>query len=155
MALNADNGEKIWESRPIQKLGGTFVLTAPPLVWNNYVIAGSAFGDVPFEGTNATASKGSITALNKSTGKVVWKINTTAGDWVKGKNASINGGATVWSGGAIDVDKGIAYLPCGNPAPDFDASTRPGKALYSNSVIAVDITTGKILWSTLWQQARY
>ena len=64
------------------------------------------------------------------------------------KNASTNGGATIWSGGAIDTDKGIVYLPCGNPAPDFDASSRPGENLYSNNVIAVNISTGKILWAT-------
>ncbi|WP_292391418.1 PQQ-binding-like beta-propeller repeat protein [Methanosarcina sp. UBA5] len=146
IALNAENGRKIWESSALQPLGGSFVLTSPPLVWKDCIILGSAFGDVVLQG--APATKGTVTALNKKTGKIVWQINTTAGDWVKGKNASTNGGATVWSGGAIDTQKGIVYLPCGNPAPDFDASSRPGENLYSNNVIAVNITTGKILWAT-------
>lgn len=148
VALNADTGKKIWESHPLQPLGGSFVLTSPPLIWEDYIIAGSAFGDVPLEGGGPIASKGTVTALDKMTGKIIWQINTTVGDWVKGKNASINGGAAVWSGGAIDTEKGIVYLPCGNPAPDFDASSRPGESLYSNNVIAVNITTGKILWAT-------
>jgi alcohol dehydrogenase (cytochrome c) len=146
IALNAENGKKIWESPALQPLGGSFVLTSPPLVWKNYLILGASFGDVVREG--APATKGKVTALDKKDGKIVWQINTTVGDWVKGKNASINGGATVWSGGAIDADKGILYLPCGNPGPDFDASSRPGKNLYANNVIAVDIRTGKILWAT-------
>jgi glucose dehydrogenase len=95
-----------------------------------------------------TRSKGTETALDKKTGKVVWQINTTIGEWVTGKNASVNGGATTWSGGSIDTDKGILYLPCGNPAPDFNVSTRPEQNLYSNHVIAVNISTGKILWAT-------
>jgi glucose dehydrogenase len=110
------------------------------------VIAGSAFGDAP--GFDAPATKGIVTALDKNTGKIIWQINTTVGDWVTGKNASVNGGAATWSGGAIDANKGIVYLPCGNPAPDFDASTRPGETLYANHVIAVNISDGKILWAT-------
>ena len=146
VALNAENGKKIWESPALQPLGGSFVLTSPPVVWKDYVVVGSAFGDVVLQG--APAAKGTETALNKKTGKVVWQINTTIGKWVTGKNASVNGGATTWSGGSIDMDKGILYLPCGNPAPDFNVSSRLGNNLYSNHVIAVNISTGKILWAT-------
>ena len=144
VALNAENGTKIWESPDLQPAVESFILTAPPLIWKDYVIAGSAFGDSPLYG----ATKGIVTALDKKTGKMIWQINTTTGDWVTGKNASVNGGADAWSGGAIAADKGIVYLPCGNPAPDFDASTRPGKTLYANHVIAVNISDGKILWAT-------
>ena len=63
-------------------------------------------------------------------------------------NNSTNGGADAWTGGAIDTDKGIVYIPVGNAAPDFDASTRPGYNNYSSNVIAVNITNGKILWAT-------
>ena len=146
VALNADNGTKIWESPALQPLGGSFVLTSPPLVWKDYLILGSAFGDVVLEGSPAT--KGTVTALDKKTGNITWQINTTVGDWVEGENATVNGGATVWTGGAIDTEKGVVYLPCGNPAPDFDASSRPGDNLYSNNVIAVNITTGEIIWAT-------
>ena len=52
VALNADNGTKIWESPALQPLGGSFVLTSPPLVWKDYLILGSAFGDVVLEGVS-------------------------------------------------------------------------------------------------------
>ncbi len=146
IALNAENGKKIWESSALQPVGGSFVLTSPPLVWKDYLILGSAFGDVVLEGP--APNKGTVTALNKNTGKIVWQTYTAVGDWVEGENASVNGGATVWTGGAIDTDKGVVYLPCGNPAPDFDASSRPGENQYANNVIAINIKTGKILWAT-------
>ena len=63
VALNADNGKKIWESPALQPRGGSFVLTSPPLVWKDYVILGSAFGDVVLQG--APATKGTVTALDK------------------------------------------------------------------------------------------
>jgi alcohol dehydrogenase (cytochrome c) len=146
VALNAENGTKIWESPALQPLGGSFALTSPPLVWKDYVIVGSAFGDVVLEG--APPAKGTETAIDKKTGEIVWQINTTVGKWVTGKNASFNGGATTWTGGSIDADKGIVYLPCGNPAPDFNTSSRLGKTPYANHVIAVNISTGKIIWAT-------
>ena len=46
------------------------------------------------------------------------------------------------------MEKGIIYLPWGNPAPDFIATSRPEPTKYANSLIAIDIATGKILWDT-------
>ncbi|MFB3764575.1 MAG: PQQ-binding-like beta-propeller repeat protein [Methanotrichaceae archaeon] len=145
VALDATSGKLIWNSGPIRPLGGAFRISAPPLIWKNYVIAGSALGDAPPFGM---PNKGSVTALDKATGKILWTINTTEGEWVTGKNASVNGGASAWSGGAIDTEKGIVYIPTGNPAPDFYATTRPPPNLYANHVMAINITDGKVLWAT-------
>lgn len=79
---------------------------------------------------------------------MLWNIETTTGEWVeKGKNPP-NGGATAWSGGSIDVDTGIAYIPLGSASPNFNASTRQSPNLYSNHMVAVDIKEGKIIWAT-------
>jgi alcohol dehydrogenase (cytochrome c) len=145
LAIDAEKGTKIWESPIIQPIGEAFTISAPPLIWRDYIIVGSALGDEPPFGV---AEKGSVTALSKKDGKIIWQIKTAVGEWVEGKNASQNGGATTWSGGAIDTEKGIVYLPIGNAAPDFTAETRPGPNLYSSHVIAVNITDGKILWAT-------
>ncbi len=145
IAVDAMNGTKIWESPVVQPLGEAFRISAPPLIWKDIVIAGSALGDEPPFGI---AQKGTVTGLDKKTGKIIWQTKTAVGEWVDGENASQNGGATVWSGGAIDTDKGVVYLPIGNAAPDFVAATRPGANNYSSNVIAVNITDGKILWAT-------
>lgn len=145
LAIDAEKGTKIWESPIVQPIGEAFSISAPPLIWKDVVIVGSALGDEPPFGV---AQKGTVTALSKKDGKIIWQIKTAVGDWVEGKNASMNGGATTWSGGSIDMDKGIVYLPIGNAAPDFTADTRPGPNLYSSHVIALNITDGKILWAT-------
>jgi alcohol dehydrogenase (cytochrome c) len=146
VALNAQTGQKIWESAKIGT-GPAFREPAPPLIWNNIILAGSALGDEPPFGV---AQKGSVTGLDKATGKTLWTTPLAVGDWVTTyPNASQNGGATSWTGGAVDLSTGVAYLPVGNPSPDFYLTTRaPGPNKYSNSVIAVNFTDGKILWDT-------
>jgi alcohol dehydrogenase (cytochrome c) len=145
VALDANTGKKIWESDPIGPIGKNALLqtVAPPLLWKNYIIEGSAGGDVPPPGTPA---KGTIVALDKQTGKKVWQIYTAVGAWVN--NSNLTTGADPWSGGAVDMDKGVAYIPCGNAAPDFNATLRPPPSNYSNHVIAVNLADGKILWAT-------
>lgn len=145
LAIDAEKGTQIWESPILQPNSTAFRISAMPLIWKDYVIAGSALGDEPPFGF---PQKGTVTAIDKKTGLIVWQTKLAVGDWVEGKNASKNGGATAWSGGAIDMDKGIVYLPVGNPAPDFTAETRPWPNLYANHVVAVNLADGKILWAT-------
>jgi alcohol dehydrogenase (cytochrome c) len=40
----------------------------------------------------------------------------------------------------------VLYVPVGNPAPDFYRDVRPGDNLYTNSAVALDVKTGKLLW---------
>jgi alcohol dehydrogenase (cytochrome c) len=72
----------------------------------------------------------------------------TQGEWVKPGKTPFNGGATAWSGGSLDPDSGILYLPLGSASPNFNASTRQTPNLYSNHMIAVNITNGNIIWTT-------
>jgi alcohol dehydrogenase (cytochrome c) len=145
VALNATNGELIWESASIGPNQLGYELPMPPIVWRDYVVVGAALGDDPPFNPPA---KGTIHAFNRTNGETIWNISTVTGAWVEGVNGTQNGGASVWSGGSIDPETGIMYLPTGNPAPDFDISTRPQPNEYANSVIAVDIRNGNILWAT-------
>jgi alcohol dehydrogenase (cytochrome c) len=145
VALNATDGKLIWESASIGPNQLGYELPMAPILWGDYVIAGSALGDTPPYNPPA---KGKITAFNRTNGEMIWNISTVTGAWVEGVNGTKNGGASVWSGGSLDPETGIMFLPIGNPAPDFDSSTRPPPNLYTNSIIAVDIRTGKILWAT-------
>lgn len=144
VALNASDGSVIWVSPPVNA-SEYYLVSAPPVVWEDYVIVGSALGDEP---PFKPASKGTVTALDRMTGAIIWQIPTAVGEWVEGSNADKNGGATVWSGGALDTDTGVIYLPVGNPAPDFTDETRSMECLYTNHMIAVNVSDGRILWAT-------
>ena len=65
-------------------------IDAAPIVWKDYVIAGSAGGSLP-PGTGFV--KGNITALNGTSGEIIWNLDTTTGEWVKPGKTPPNGGA--------------------------------------------------------------
>jgi PQQ-dependent dehydrogenase (methanol/ethanol family) len=56
------------------------------------------------------------------------------------------GGGSVWTTPAIDAELGLIYIGTGNPSPQMDDSTRPGDNLYTVSLVALDIDTGKLQW---------
>ncbi|HYZ51476.1 MAG TPA: PQQ-binding-like beta-propeller repeat protein, partial [Nitrososphaeraceae archaeon] len=139
VAINATNGTIVWQSQALGNSKIGYHVTTQPIVWKDYVIAGSAaHGD---DTNGVLLVQGNISALNATNGRIIWNIRTTAGDWVKpGKAPTYNGDASAWSGGYIDPETGITYIPLGSPSPNFNATTRKGPNLYANHMIAVNIT---------------
>lgn len=56
------------------------------------------------------------------------------------------GGGSLWTHPAVDPELGLLFVGTGNPAPQLDAHTRPGDNLYTVSIVALDIHTGKMKW---------
>lgn len=54
-------------------------------------------------------------------------------------------GGAFWTTFALDPQQGVLYVPAGNPAPDFFPELRPGQNLYTNSVIALDPRSGRMM----------
>ena len=147
VAINATNGMIVWQSPALGNSKIGYHVTTHPIVWKDYVIVGSAaHGD---DTNGVLLVQGNITALNATNGRIIWNIRTTAGDWVKpGKAPAYNGDASAWSGGSIDPETGVTYIPLGSPSPNFNATTRKGPNLYANHMIAVNVTNGKMIWAT-------
>src|SRR5438094_285738 len=55
-------------------------------------------------------------------------------------------GGGVWTQPAIDPDLGLVYVNVGNPSPDYDGSARKGENLFTNSIVALHLQTGKLAW---------
>jgi alcohol dehydrogenase (cytochrome c) len=55
-------------------------------------------------------------------------------------------GGSVWTPVSLDAKSGTLFVPVGNPAPDFYKEARVGDNLYTNSLVALDVKTGKLLW---------
>jgi alcohol dehydrogenase (cytochrome c) len=147
VAINATDGEIVWQSPVLGNPKIGYNIPSPPIVWKDYVIVGSAGGgDVP---NGVGLVQGNITALNIIDGSIIWNLHTTKGEWVNPRTAPpYNGDASAWSGGSLDPETGIIYIPLGSPSPNFNATTRQSPNLYANHMIAVNVTNGKIIWAT-------
>lgn len=146
IALNRSNGELLWDTTMAdyrQNYNGT----SAPLVADGLVISGTAGGD---EGV-----RGFVAAYDQATGREVWRFWTVPRPgqpgaeevehtW-QGANADHRAGAT-WMTGTYDPELGLLYWPVGNPGPDFDGSDRLGDNLYTDSVVALEVKTGKLKW---------
>jgi glucose dehydrogenase len=56
------------------------------------------------------------------------------------------GGGTIYMPPTVDAATGTVYVGTGNPAPVLVGAKRPGKNLYTDSILALDADTGKLKW---------
>jgi outer membrane protein assembly factor BamB len=95
-------------------------------------------------------STGVAVLLDPETGKETWHWQVVEEDFWG--NIEINSGGGLWFPPAIDTRRGVSYWGTGNPSPVPglkgypNGSSRPGPNLYTNSLIALDHRTGKLLW---------
>ena len=52
-----------------------------------------------------------------------------------------------WGAGTMDEQRGLIFLPIGQPAAQYYGGARHGSNLYSSSIVALDANTGKVRWS--------
>ena len=55
-------------------------------------------------------------------------------------------GGGIWTAPAVDSELGMVYVNISNPTPNYDGSSRKGTNLFTNSVVALNASTGKLMW---------
>ena len=142
LALNRFTGELVWETRmadPRQNYGAT----SAPLVVGKLVIVGPSGGD---EGI-----RGFVAAFDTETGKEEWRFWTVpkpgepGSETWSGTDVAHRCGAA-WMTGTYDPALETLYWPTGNPCPDYDGSQRKGDNLYTDSILALEASTGRLKW---------
>jgi alcohol dehydrogenase (cytochrome c) len=143
LALDMGDGSLLWSREVASATSGQY-LSMPPLIYGDLVIVGPAGGDF--------GAKNWVGAFRLDNGEPVWRFNLIpdpgepgAETW-KNQEALKHGGGSLWTPLSLDIKAGIVYLPVGNPAPDFYGEVRPGDNLYTNSLVALDVHSGKLLW---------
>ena len=142
LALDANDGHTLWDHEIDARVPGVTMPMAP-IAANGLVFIGHAGGD-------QTGVSGHAYALDAADGHVVWKFDVVPDEpavratWPNAARYPITGGA-FWTSFTLDAERGVLYLPAGNPAPDFDVEARGGDNLYTNSIIALDAATGRLL----------
>ncbi|MGH6828206.1 MAG: pyrroloquinoline quinone-dependent dehydrogenase, partial [Rhizomicrobium sp.] len=130
---------------------GEIGLHTTPTVVNNVVLVGSSFkeGSQPLEVNN---TKGLVRAFDVRTGRMLWTFRDIPqkgqfgyDSWKNG-SADRNGNTGVWTGITVDPELNSVYLPVEDPTNDFYGGARPGNDLFGDSLVCVDLTTGKMKW---------
>lgn len=143
LALNAASGALVWAVKAADaKQGETF--TMAPLLFEDLVLIGPAGSE--------NGISGWVGAFRLRDGSLVWKFQTVPGatlarseSWGNPQGIKLGGGS-VWTPFTLDADKGQLFVAVTNPAPDLPANLRPGDNRYTNSVVVLDVRTGKLLW---------
>jgi alcohol dehydrogenase (cytochrome c) len=144
IALDLTTGKEVWRTKSADPQDG-FSMTGAPLVANGVVITGVAGAEF--------GHRGYLEGLDPQTGEQLWRTysipapgepgsETWAGESMK------TGGGSTWITGSYDPELDLVFWGTGNPAP-WNPLGRQGDNLYTNSILAIQPSTGKVVW---WYQ---
>jgi outer membrane protein assembly factor BamB len=146
-ALDPHSGKQVW----IRKLTANAregIDMAPQLYDGKLLISTIPGNSSSFYSGGAY---GIVYALDARTGKVLWSFSTVKGGATLWGDPKVNGGGGLWYPPAVD-SHGRVFIGTANPSPyplsksDPNARSRPGPNLYTDSLVALDGATGKLLW---------
>jgi alcohol dehydrogenase (cytochrome c) len=144
IAIDKASGKLVWEAQ-VADPGQGEVFTSPPLIVKDMVVTGMAGAEF--------GVRGWIEALDMKTGKRRWRSYTIPGPgepghetWKDNYDAWKTGGGSTWVTGSYDPELNIIVWGTANPGPDWDNAFRPGDNLWTDSTLAFNADTGKILW---------
>src|SRR4029077_11405735 len=164
VALNAKTGEivhtfgkdgvvdlKLEDDQNMDLVTGEGGLHATPLVVGDVIVIGAAHlpGGSPRSKTN---EKGYVRGFDAKTGKRLWIFHTIprpgefGNDTWEKDSWSYTGNAGVWGQMSADPELGLVYLPVELPTGDYYGGNRPGAGLFGESIVALDVKTGRRKW---------
>jgi len=139
------------DDQVLDPITGEIGLNTGPIVARDVVLVGAAHraGNAPRSKANA---KGYVRAFDVRTGKRVWIFHTipTPGEfgndtWEK-DSWSYSGNTGVWAPFSVDEELGMVYLPVELSTGDYYGGHRPGSNLFTETLLAVELNTGKRVW---------
>jgi quinoprotein glucose dehydrogenase len=124
--------------------------SSPPVISNDVIVVGPAL--TPGGRVNIANVKADIMGFDVRTGRKLWTFHTIPREgepgfesW-KGDSAQYTGNAGIWGPFSADPALGYVYLSIESATNDVYGGHRPGNNLYSDSLVCLDIKTGKMIW---------
>ena len=142
---------KLDDDQEMDLITGEVGLHATPVIAKDVVVIGAAHksGGVPKSYRNV---KGYVRGFDVKTGKRLWIFHTIPkpgefgiDTWEK-DSWSYTGNTGVWGQISIDPELELVYLPVEEPTGDYFGAHRPGNGLFGETLVAVDLHTGKRKW---------
>ena len=124
-----------------------YSMTNPPAFVEGNLLIGLPISDRLISG-------GLVASVDGKTGAIRWVFNTIPqgpqdAGWEIAKDTWSDDeryGGGVWLPPSVDPDLGMVYFNAANPSPNYDGSSRKGKNLFTDSMLAVDLETGDLEW---------
>ncbi|WLS79051.1 pyrroloquinoline quinone-dependent dehydrogenase [Erwinia pyri] len=137
----ADNG--VLNLNQWNKVNAKYPLSVlqPPTVVGNHLLVGWAGKDWAY----AEAPAGTVFSINAQTGEREWTFEAIPAEIRKR-----TGTANVWTHMSADEAHGLVYLPVSSPSPNYWGGNRVDPVPLGTSTTALDINTGKVVWSRQW-----
>ncbi len=144
VALDRKSGVAKWTIQA-ERIEENFSITPAPVYFDGLVITGFAGAD--------RGTRGRVKAYDADDGRLVWTFYTIPGPgepghetWPQDNDSWKYGGGAVWQTPAIDPELGLVYFSTGNAGPDYNGAVRAGDNLFTVSIVAVELNTGKYRW---------
>jgi len=142
VALDAKAGIERWAVHVGENPTGHSI-TAAPLIVGDKVIVGVSGGEAGI--------RGFLDAYDAKTGAPIWRFWTVPSPGEPGSeswpgDSWVHGGGATWLTGSYDPALKLLYWGTGNPGPDWNGDSRKGDNLYTSSLVAIDVDTGKARW---------
>ena len=122
-------------------------MASPGMVYRNLIITGAQGKEDDAEGPAMD-----VRAWDLHSGRLVWTFHTIPhpgeaeyGTWPKDYWETAGTPAN-WGAATLDAQRGLVFLPIGQPAAQYYGGARPGQNLYSSSIVALDANTGEPRW---------
>ncbi len=130
-AVNRTSGEILWTS--VVDTHPDVLLDSSPIIFGNQLFIGVSAIELTHEQPYDFTFRGSVVALDKTNGAQLWKT------WLSQNDATSGAGVSVWSSASIDETRNLLYIGTGQ---GLEAPASP----FSDSLLALDISTGAIVW---------
>ncbi|HZI53849.1 MAG TPA: pyrroloquinoline quinone-dependent dehydrogenase, partial [Chitinophagaceae bacterium] len=135
----------------VDPLTATIGSTSPPIIVNDVIIMGASF-PVGLAPVSKKQVRGDIMGYDVKTGKQLWIFHTIPQQGEEGNDTWENdswkytGNASAWAPLTADPELGYVYLPIEAATGDFYGGHRPGDNLFSQSLVCLNVKTGKKVW---------
>jgi quinoprotein glucose dehydrogenase len=139
------------DDQEIDPLSSEIGIHSTPAIGRNTIVVGAAHkpGGVPTSKTNV---KGFVRGYDVRTGKRKWIFHNIPRPGEFGFDTWLNdswsytGNTGAWGESSIDEDRGVVYVGVEAPTGDFYGGPRPGNNLFGESLVALDLETGRRKW---------
>jgi alcohol dehydrogenase (cytochrome c) len=143
VSLDAKTGKERWH-KVISDFDQQYFSTMSPIVIGDHLLVGTGDDlDAP----------GFLQSFDPETGEVQWKwysepvkMGDPGSETWPNLDSMRHGGAGTWVPGSYDPELHLYYMGTANPTPAFSGSTRTGDNLYTSTIVALNVDTGKLAW---------